>query len=242
MNVVHENAHRASPRVARKRELRAEAIVEGAMVVVAEEGLDALTLARVGSALGCVPAALYRYFPSKDALLAALQRRAIAEIDAALAAAEAELSARAGKRSAATVCLAGILVASRTYAELPRTHPRAYFLVAVLLGDPRLLLSSEESLRTAPLLASLLGRVHARFEEAATLGVLEAGDATLRTMALWGALQGALSLDKARRIAPALPAGAQVCEAASMAMLRGWGATQPHLTRAAQLATSTRSP
>lgn len=242
MNVVHEKTHSASPRVARKRELRAEAIVDAAMVLVADEGLDALTLGRVGNALGCVPAALYRYFPSKDALLAALQRRAIAEIDEALGAALAELAARAGKRAPETVCLAAILVAARAYAELPRTHPRAYFLVAVLLGDPRLLLSNEESQRTAPLLAGLLGRVHARFEEAATLGVLEAGDATLRTLALWGALQGTLSLDKARRIAPTLPEASFVCEAASMAMLRGWGATQPQLTRASQLATSKRSP
>lgn len=210
------------------------------MALVADEGLDALTLARVGSALGCVPAALYRYFASKDALLAALQRRAIAEIDGAMEVALGKLASCAGKRGPETVCLAAILVAARTYADLPRTHPRAHFLVAVLLGDPRLLLSNEESLRTAPLLAGLLGRVHARFEEAETLEVLEPGDATLRTLALWGALQGSLSLDKARRITPSLPEAYLVCEAASMAMLRGWGASPPRLTRASQLATASR--
>jgi AcrR family transcriptional regulator len=225
----------ASPRVARKREVRGEAIVDAAMALVATEGLDALTLGRVASSLGYVPAALYRYFGSKDALLAAMQRRAIGEIDEALRQAEASLLERAEKRTPEIVCLASILTASQVYAALPVTHPRAYFLVAVLLGDPRLLLSMEEAARTAPLLTASLGRIHARLEEASALGALAAGDATLRTLSLWGALQGSLLLEKARRIAPALPEAGLVCAASTQAMLLGWGAKPAQLTRASHL-------
>ena len=205
------------------------------MALVAAEGLDALTLGRVAEVLGYVPAALYRYFSAKDALLAALQRRAIAEVDAALCAAETELIRRAHKRTPEIVCFAAILTASKVYTALPLTHPQAYFLIAALLGDPRLLLSAEESLRTAPLFTALLGRIHFRFEEAAALGALQRGDADVRTMALWGTLHGSLLLEKARRVVPTLPAAAEVWATATQALLRGWGAKPAQVTRAYQL-------
>ena len=242
MAMVHEISRPSlgSPRVAKKRELRGEAIVDAAMELVATEGLDALTLARVANALGYVPAALYRYFSSKDALLAALQRRAIGEIDEALQAAEAALAARSKGRTPEIVCLAALVTASSVYAQLPQTHPRAYYLVAALLGDPRPLLSTEESHRAAPALTALLQRILARFEEAGSLGALLPGDSALRTLALWGAIQGSLLLVKAKRIAPGLPDASVVCAASTQAMLLGWGAKPAQLTRATHLSAEAR--
>ena len=232
MNVVHETS---STRVLKKRELRSEQILDEAMVVLAQEGIDALTLGRLARALGYVPAALYRYFDSKDALLAALQRRAIVTVGGAMNAALESVDARARDQHEAVASLAGVLEAAKVYVSLPETHPQAWFLVAVLLGDPRLLLSTEESLRTAPILGALLGGIRARFVRAVATGALDPGDATTRTLALWASLQGALTLEKARRIAPELPAAASVAHASVVAMLRGWGAEPTLLERAGAL-------
>ncbi len=242
MVVVHEIPTATRPRIAKKREIRSEAILDEAMALLAREGIDRLTLGRLAESLGYVPAALYRYFPSKDALLAALQRRAVVTIGGAVQAALGEVDARVAKSRSAdphVAALAPLLAAADVYAHLPETHPEAWFLVAILLGDPRLLLSTEESLRTAPLLGALLGAVRERFVTAESSGALVAGDATTattRTLAFWATLQGALTLAKARRISPELPTAPAVAEVALHAMLVGWGATPVATRRAKKLA------
>ncbi len=231
-------------RLERKRELRAEAILDRAAAIVATEGIERLTLQHVAGALGYVPAALYRYFGSKDALLAALQRRAIGEVHRGFAASQAALSARAHRASPPTAALAALLEAARFYLALPAALPDAWRLIAILLGDPRPLLSDDESRRTAPLLLAFLGDVRLLFERAADAGALGRADpiepkrdprsrSLERTLVFWSALQGALALEKARRIALELPDASRVGMAATTALLAGWGA-QPEAVRRAE--------
>ena len=59
--------------------LSAEAIVEAALDLVGEHGAAALSVRRLGSALGCDPSAIYRYFTNMDALLLAVGDRLIAQ-------------------------------------------------------------------------------------------------------------------------------------------------------------------
>lgn len=236
MNVVHEIAPQGEAgRVERKRDARAAAILDEAMAVLAAEGLEALTLARLGKSLGVVPAALYRYFPSKDALLAALQRRAIGVIHAGLRDAFSDLDALASRASPEVATLAKLLGGARFYLDLPRTHPQAFFLVALLVGDPRPLVSDEEARRTAPLLLELLRDVDEVFRAAEGCGALDKGESASRTLAFWAQLQGALSLEKARRIAPSFLSATEVAMSAVAAMLVGWGASAAHVKRAERM-------
>lgn len=233
MVVIHETS---SPRVAKKRELRTEAILDAAMKVIAKEGLDRLTLGRLAETLGYVPAALYRYFASKDALLAALQRRAVVTIGGTIHGAFVAVDDRAKGTRPAVASLAALIQAARVYCQLPVTHPDEWFLVAVLLGDPRVLLSDEESQRNMPLLGGLLAAVQTRFVHAVEVSALTDGDATSRTIAYWAALQGVQTLAKARRIAPELPDATTVTEVAITAMLVGWGAEPSALAAAKEIA------
>lgn len=242
MNVVHLTAvhHEISDprggRVGRKRDARTSAILDEAMRILAGEGLEALTLGRLARSLDLVPAALYRYFASKDALIAALQRRAVSAVHARLRTAIGAAEARAARSSPETSAVAKLLAAARAYLALPRTDPEAYFLVALLVGDPRHLVSDEESRRTAPLLLALLAEVNELFRRAAELRALSEGDGTQRTLAFWAVLQGALSLEKARRIAPAFPSASAVAGSAVASMLVGWGAPATTVRRAERLA------
>ena len=233
--MVGATAVAAPGRVEQKREARTSAILDEAMAILAAEGLEALTLGRLARALDYVPAALYRYFDSKDALLAALQRRAVTTIHRGLREAERANEEVAAGASPGVAILAKLLGSARFYLGLPRTDPEAAFLVALLMGDPRPLLSDEESRRTAPLLLGLLGDVEAMFRTAEGCDVLSKGDSVVRTLAFWAALSGALSLEKARRIAPALPSTEQIGGAAVKALLMGWGAASSDVERAARL-------
>ncbi|MBS2014325.1 MAG: TetR/AcrR family transcriptional regulator [Deltaproteobacteria bacterium] len=228
-------------RVEQKRVARTTAILDEAMAILSREGLEALTLGRLAKSLGYVPAALYRYFDSKDALLAALQRRAVVEIHEGLAEAERALvgSIEAARPTPEVAILARLVGAAQYYLDLPETNPQAAFLVALLMGDPRALLSTEESQRTAPLLLALLGEVDAMFREAegpAGGRALATGASIERTLVFWASLSGALSLAKARRIAPELPSPALVGMAGVRALLVGWGAKPADVERAEALA------
>src|SRR5687767_7327764 len=55
-------------------------IVEAAYVIADEQGLAAVSMARVAEALGCSPMALYRHVKNKDELLILLADRLCAEL------------------------------------------------------------------------------------------------------------------------------------------------------------------
>jgi len=236
-------AEQAEPlgRVAQKRATRSDAILARASELVAAGGLEQLTLQRLGAAMGIVPAALYRYFDSKDALVAALQRRAVAVTHAAFSASQAEVEPSLGKLAPEVAALARLFAAARFYLDLPRTHPEPWLMVATLLGDPRPLVSDDESRQTAPLLGAFLIDVRGLVDAATSAGGLAKGDATLRTMVLWATLHGALVLAKARRVAPELPTPMDVGLGGVHALTLGWGASVDNVKRAARAAQPSKS-
>ncbi len=53
----------------------AEAVIDGALAVIDEEGLDALTMRRLAHDLGVEPVTIYRQLPNKDAILAGVAEK-----------------------------------------------------------------------------------------------------------------------------------------------------------------------
>lgn len=89
-----KRSRRRSPRVQQKREQARQDILLAAQAIVQDEGVEAVTLASVASALGMTKPALYHYFPSKDALLRNLVTSLIDdELETLIAATEAQDSA-----------------------------------------------------------------------------------------------------------------------------------------------------
>lgn len=226
-------AHETSARVAQKRELKGEAILDAATAVLEAEGLDGLTLGRVASALQLVPGALYRYYDSKDALLAGLQRRAVGQIGIVLQQAVAKVPAT---RSEDVAWLARLLTLARAYASLPKSAPQAWHLVSLMLAEPKPLLSASEAARTAPMLSALLETVLSGLDRAAALKTLAKGDPAQRTLAFWGAVHGAAALTKLRLWVQELPEPADVAVQAAAALLVGWGAKPKVVQQARRLA------
>lgn len=80
MNEGDQPARRASDR-GRYGRLSRERVLASALQLVDEEGLSALSMRRLGSALGVEAMALYRYAPSKDALLDGLVEALYLELE-----------------------------------------------------------------------------------------------------------------------------------------------------------------
>lgn len=225
MNVVHfVNVPHKPSRVQVKRDARTSVILDEAMRILEKEGIDGLTMGVLARRLEVVPAALYRYFPSKDALLSAMQRRAITVVHERMREALMLIEHKTARMEGDAAALTKILGVAVLYLDLPRSEPQTHFLLAVLVGDPRPFLSPAEGKRTAPVLMTLLSDVDSFFREAAETRALDAGDSFERTLAFWAVLQGTLALHKARRIAPNLPDPRQIAGEAVSAMLLGWGA------------------
>jgi len=233
VNVIHKTE--ASVRSADRRERKIEAILDRAMEVLRADGLDALTLQRVAQALGLVTTAIYRYFPSKDALIAALQRRAIRVISAHFQSALSAIAPQLLEAAPATACLATLLTIGDLYLALPETHPQEWHFVATLLGDPRHLVSDDEVAVTAPMLAGFLADIEKLFVWAERSEALAHGQASERVFAFWAALHGAHCMEKARRVSPSAPSVEEIGRFTTRALLSSWGATPARMTAAQRL-------
>ncbi len=72
---------RSPPRSRRRERLSPGAIAVAALRLIDRDGLEALSMRRLGEALGVEAMALYHHFPSRTALLDAVTERLVGEID-----------------------------------------------------------------------------------------------------------------------------------------------------------------
>ena len=153
----------------------ADQILEAALAQVRAEGVERLSLRQLAQGLGLVPNALYRYFPNRDALVAALADRATAELLAQL-----EVGASAA-RLAGTDVLNGV---GRVYLQFAREHAHLYALVIHPQQKP----PAEGTPAHERLWCSVLG----------WLGdTVPADDRAWAAVALWGYLHGIVELQRA---------------------------------------------
>jgi AcrR family transcriptional regulator len=209
-------------------------MLEAAAAIVAADGIEALSLHRLARELGYVPAALYRYFDSKDALIAALQRRAVTAMHAEFGRVCERASADAAKRGVGLEAraLIPILAAARFYLELPESAPEHFRLVSLLLADPRPLVGDEQARSTAPVLLAFLSDVTELLERAVSAGALSSADSRDRTLVLWSSLQGIAQLGKLARFDNRRFATRRLGECAVHSLLLGWGASSDALAAA----------
>lgn len=185
--------------------------------LIAEEGIEALTLGRLARDFDLVPAALYRYFASKDALIAELQRSTIEALHPRFTQAVAGISADESP-------LLPLLRAGRFYLALPQEEPEAYALITQLLGDPRPLVPDDEAMRTAPALMAFLADVAKLIRDAQDQCALAPGSASQRALMLWATLQGVCQLGKLSRFDATRFNVPALGDATLNTLLLGWGA------------------
>ncbi len=207
----------------RRRQETAERILDAAMELINEGGYESFTIARLAGELDCAVGALYRYFTGKDAILRGLQLRCIERIaddlrdvrDAAVRA-SSDLSEREG-------ALLRVLSAVVAYESLIDRRPTDYRLLALSLGDPRHLLTTDLVRQVFDALRGVLAVLSQALEEAAACGALDAGSSDDRAFVLWGATQGLLQLRKLERVEPKV-AQRHLFDEMLRAQLVGWGA------------------
>ncbi|QYG91426.1 TetR family transcriptional regulator [Iamia sp. SCSIO 61187] len=236
----------AGDRRTRKRAARRNALLALAADLVEERGPDGLTMAALAEAADHAPSSLYTYFPSRSALLSALQQQALevlgAVADDALASWDAALT-EAGA-DAAPAALARLLAFSRLFLSAPDHHPREFRLQQRLLvtegvadaADAATVVPAAMAVLDVPrrLLAAAVDQGALRPHQPVADPLDEPLDGALvRTFAWVVALNGALLVDG---LATGIPTtGARLGEEITDALLRGWGADPATLATARTL-------
>lgn len=199
----------------RRRAERQTSIVAAAMEIVISDGLDALTMPRLAETLGVAVGGLYRYFPSKDKLLLALQREAIEAfgtfLDQRLEEADDDVARR-------------LRALPRAFVGFSEADPARFRLIEAFIADPRVLFGEGIHDEAQANLEPVLTKCRAVFEEAAAAGLLAPGDPMARVYLMWGSLQGVMLFRKRDlRVSDHL----RVATLVSMleeTLIRGWSA------------------
>lgn len=209
----------------RRRDAARSRILESAADLVLAEGVDALTMRRVAERADYAVGALYRYFASADALLAAVALQVLDRLATTL---------QTAHKSAATP-LDALCAMVDAYCRFAVADPHGFALISSLVSDRRFLVSDAENVSTITLaVGRALQPVQAALEAAEAAGQLSAGDAPAtsleRAFALFAAVQGALLLDKLARRAPGLFDADATARLVATSMFIGWGAPAAALT------------
>lgn len=140
---------RVVPVQARSRQ-RIDAILDATAALLAAEGAEAATTSAIARAAGTTPATVYHYFENRLAVFAALARRTMAGVDAAL-------TERLGALALAEELSTGDLLASLY--EAYRDAPGYVAVLRALRAEPALHeLVQESNLRMARVIADVLDR------------------------------------------------------------------------------------
>lgn len=213
--MVHEI--RTTPRE-RRRDANLEKILEAAMRMVADDGVEALSMNRLAAAVDYTPGALYRYFDSKDALLSRLVARTLEEVRAELDHAVAGLPGQSSP-------LARVFALVDGYRAYARREPHRFGLLASTMAAPRVLLPAPRD--AEPVVAVMIAAMQPLADAlaaAAAAGLVSAGEVPARTVCVFALLQGVLLLHKQARYAPGILDVDRLSALGIRALLIGWGA------------------
>jgi AcrR family transcriptional regulator len=120
---------------ARRRARTSEAILDAALAIIAEHGLEALSMRELAQRIEYSPSGLYEYYASKDEILDALIARGLAQLS--------EQVAHASRGETAAHWLFAI---GEAYLAFAREHARLYMLVFGHVFSPAGLVRSLDQL------------------------------------------------------------------------------------------------
>lgn len=204
-------------------------ILNAALKLVSERGLDGLTIQRLASNLDLTPGALYRYFRGKEEIVSAMEEEVLRQMAARL---RSTLVALTPGVISIDTALQKLWICADFYLRQPKEFPEQARLISALLGDGRHHVRDQDLSGVGAQFFALFHQLIEVMQEAETGGALAAGDAKRRALIFWSSLQGVCTLDKLARVDPAFFDTTITGHALTRALLLGWGADSVKVDRA----------
>jgi|GEM_PF-6542478 AcrR family transcriptional regulator len=202
-----------SPGRLKARRRKTELMLAQAMRIVVADGVGALTLARLAKDLDRTMSSMYRYFDSREELLAQLQVRAAMKVNEAISTALKLANEFADQKElgAPARCVYQLLVIAETYLDIAFDNPADFRLVSLSVGDPAPL-SERMNPHGARALHGMVSLYSTILGNAQTMGLLSVDkDPKESTLIFWAHMHSVIPLHKlstvegifdARKLAP----------------------------------------
>lgn len=232
MNMIHTLVKPS--RRERHRAEKSQAILDCAFKLTQEQGLDGLTMPRLASELDCAVGALYRYYPSKQALIAAMQVHVLGLFTQQQQQQQLNCLEWAIRQqiSPAINSLLQILARAESYQDLQVAYPLEFHLLALTIGTPHQWVGDTEEKSVMVAAAPLLTETVKLFQGATQSRALSEGSALERAWILWLSMQGLLQSQKLLRFGILMANSRQLVRNLSTALMAGWGAKTSDITAA----------
>ncbi len=220
-----------------EREARIAWILKNAMELVMDEGLEGLTTPALAQKLDYTVGAMYRYFPSKEALVAALHVHTAEFFYSAFFTSLEHTMARyengVGKKAdEKTTALFRLLTLFAIYRELADAYPVHFQMIAVLLSRDPSWLSPEDQQKVSTTVLPRLAQLLTYFQHAEKTGALSKGDTPTRLMTAWTSLHGVLGAARLHRQHPQLVNPQAMFRELMTGLTTAWGADEKALAAA----------
>ena len=216
----------------RRHDARRSQFLAAARAVAEQDGLDALTIKGLARRLDCAVGTMYTYFPSKGALLAALQADAIERLAEVYDGAADRLEALVGDLHDDGCALARLVAFGRFIIVAERAMPEEFHLQQQLLVASGLA-DSDHVDEVVPVAFALLARPEGLLEDGVARGVLAPGEPFDRTVSWVAAVNGVLSLAGIQHPGAGLFDTGLLADRLTRDLLVGWGADPVALEAAA---------
>lgn len=238
-------------RRARNRVARHDQLMTAAMEIVAEEGIDGLTMLAVSERVGCAVGTIYTYFDSKSSLIAALEANAIRILLDLLHRAADIWEEGLDELDVADdiASLVRILATGRLFVALDQLQPREFEMLQMLLTVKQDLTTNQDRDTILPVALAFITDINSAVEAAVGSGALRApspqpyggldqdpDSISDRTIRLIGAVNGALLATNIgvnpERFSPSIFDGRRLGLSLVNDMLIAWGADPDSLREA----------
>jgi AcrR family transcriptional regulator len=210
-------------RVARNRRRRAQAFLAAGLRIVTDEGIDALTMARLADELDTAVGSVYRYFSSKSELVAAIQAGAIEQLqeshDRSVGPMVAAVSAEVDEPES----LLRLVVLGRWICGAAQQYPEEVRLLQMVSSRRASSLTESGAAGLVPATMTLVAAVGGTIEEAMQNGVLRPGDSLARAIVWLTAFGGVFVADDLEQYVPDVLGGGRLVRRLNTDLLAGWG-------------------
>lgn len=221
-------------KVEQNRRHRMRRFADASLHIVATEGLAALTMSRLAEELDTVPSAVYRYFPSKGALITAVQCDAIERLTASFGLIRASSEERFAELGLDDHDLTAtrLLLFGRWFCATAVTHLEELRLLQMIMSYRTHELDPEGGFDVLPVAMVLLGQAAECLDTAEAQGLVTPGQSLERVIVWAAALGGVLETDSLARYVPELLGDGRLARNTNLDLLRGWGVPDDLLARA----------
>jgi AcrR family transcriptional regulator len=204
-----------------------------ALRIVMADGLQGLTMQRLADEIGCGIGSLYRHFPSKDALIAELEREALDVVNTSFQLSQAhvdEVLHKRGIEHQGMVALARVVAATRFWVAAETVFPQEIDLSRRMFTDPDLHMDESDVARVLPAALRLLDMARQLMEDANSAGALREGPAIQRAIVMVAGTTGVLMTSGLGRFDESLFDGRMLATLMVHDLFLGWGADPDELS------------